>query len=382
MKKIYLTAGLCLITMVASAQWLTDMSCNKKAGEIANKAVAHFVNLETSLAVGMADAALMVDDKCGTAKLVLVNSALGGEFGSRAEKVKALDTKKFTDEEKAWYAVLSAPDSENEKVRKEIAAEYPEVPLFAYWASVIDDNGKDGLADYVKTFPDYASPAYNVMSYRYAQGYYGEPDMDKAIETVKKVFLTHDGPNAHDSMAEHYALMGDYDSAFKQQVMALDYAAGPASGYGFNATTYYRHNDQQTITDTLEALTKRRIAFQMKNDSENLKKFYSEKAGMIACNSNMEACEFLATWQDEPPMANWKRWDVSDWEIHFSPDMRMAITTFNNDGEYTLVGSEKPVAYKTRASEVWIDDNGWKLMHSNFAPLAIGSGIPKTEKSR
>lgn len=367
------------MTVVANAQWLTDMSCNRTSTAIADQAINHFVNLETSVAVGMANAALMVDKNCGAAKLVLVNSALGGEFGTRDEQVKALNTKKFTDEEKAWHQVMNAPASERDKVRKEIAAKYPKVPLFAYWSSVIDNNGKDGLAEYVKAFPKFAAPAYNVMSYRYAQGYYGEADMNKAIETIKKALATYDGPNLHDSMAEHYAAMGNYDSAYKQQMIAFNFAAGPASGYALNAGIYYWKNHQKELSDSLATLTRQRIDYQMKNDNKNLKKFYSKKAGMIACDSNMEPCRFYATYEEEPPMVTWNRWNISNWQIHYSPDMKMAITTFNNDGEYVLKGSEKPVKYKTRASEVWINDNGWKLMHSNFAPLALGSGIPKTK---
>jgi tetratricopeptide (TPR) repeat protein len=379
MKKIYLTIGLCLLTTLASAQWVTDMSCNSKAGKIADKAITHFVNLERPVAVGMARAALMIDETCGSAKLVLINSAMGGEYGTRTAQLEKLDTKKFTDQEKAWVKVMSASNDEFEGTTKQVAATYPDVPLFAFWASVSLEDGKDKLAEYVIEFPEYASPAYNIMSYRYADGTYGkDSDMPKAIETAQKIFLTHNGPNGHDSIAEHYATKGDYKKAFEHQLKALDYA-GTGSAYSYNAQIYYGHTNKVALTDSITSKTKQRIMYQMKNDSQNLKQFYSDKVGMVGCNSNMEPCEFYSSFEEEDVNHTWNRWDVKDLKVYFSPDMKTALTTFHNDGEYTMKGSDEPIAYKTRASEVWLYDNGWKLMHSNFAPLAIGSGIPQTK---
>ena len=55
-------------------QWVDD-SCNKKASEIVNEAVEHLANLEQLMAVGMAKAALMLDDDCGCANLVMAAAA-------------------------------------------------------------------------------------------------------------------------------------------------------------------------------------------------------------------------------------------------------------------------------------------------------------------
>ena len=378
MKTIYLTIVLCLLATLARAQWVTEMSCNSKAEKIADKAITHFVNLERPVAVGMAQAALMIDEKCGSAKLVLINSAMGGEYGSRTAQLEKLDTKKFTDQEKAWISVMSASNEEFESKAKQVAATYPDVPLFAFWASVPLEDGKDKLAEYVLAFPEYASPAYNIMSYRYADGTYGKkPNMSKAIETAQKIFLSHNGPNGHDSIAEHYATKGDYTKAFEHQVKALDYA-GTGSAYSYNAQIYYGHTNKTALTDSIKSKTKQRIKYQMKNDSEKLKQFYSDKLGMVGCNSNMEPCEFYSSFEEEDVNHTWNRWDVKDLKVYFSLDMKTAVTTFDNDGEYIMKGSDEPIAYKTRASEVWFYDNGWKLMHSNFAPLAIGSGVPQT----
>jgi len=380
MKKLSLTIGLCLITTLASAQWISDMSCSNSAVKIVDKAITHLVNVETPVAVGMAEAALMMDENCGSAKLVLINAASRSEFGSQAAQLEKLDTEKFTEQEKAWVKLMGASSEDFESTVKQVAEIYPQAPLFAFWSSASLEDGKDKLAEYIEAFPDYASPAYNIMSYRYADGTYGDkPNMTKAIETAQKIFLSHDGPNAHDSIAEHYATKGEYKKAFEHQVKALDYA-GTGSAYGYNAQMYYGHTNKAALTDSIEAKTKLRIAYQMTNDIENLKQFHSDKVGMIACNSNMEPCIFYSSFEEEEDINHtWNRWDVVDLKVYFSPDMRTALTTFNNDGEYTMKGSDKPIAYKTRASEVWHYQDGWKLMHSNFAPLAIGSGVPRTQ---
>ena len=69
---------------------------------------------------------------------------------------------------------------------------------------------------------------------------------------------------------------------------------------------------------------------------------------------------------------------MRDIEVNFSPDMTMAILTFYADGSYTQGDSENSIAYSTRASSVWVaTDNGWKTVHTNWAPYGGGSGIPK-----
>ena len=163
MKKIYLTIGLCLITTLASAQWITDMSCNNRAEKIADKAITHLVNVETPIAVGMAEAALMMDNDCGSAKLVLINAASSGKYGSRAAQLEKLDTKKFTNQEKAWVKLMRASSEDFESTVKQVSTTYPEVPLFAFWSSASLEDGKDKLAEYIEAFPEYASPAYNIM---------------------------------------------------------------------------------------------------------------------------------------------------------------------------------------------------------------------------
>ena len=52
------------------------------------------------------------------------------------------------------------------------------------------------------------------------------------------------------------------------------------------------------------------------------------------------------------------------------------IGHFHAKGDYT-VGEGDKVDYNTRASSVWIStENGWKIMHSSWAPFGGGNGIP------
>ena len=80
---------------------------------------------------------------------------------------------------------------------------------------------------------------------------------------------------------------------------------------------------------------------------------------------------------DEEPTAKWGEFDLYDTSVALSPDSRTAVLTFYAKGDYTVGESDK-IDYSTRGSSVWIStENGWKIMHSNWAPLEGGTGIPK-----
>ncbi|MDA9356736.1 nuclear transport factor 2 family protein [Flavobacteriaceae bacterium] len=77
------------------------------------------------------------------------------------------------------------------------------------------------------------------------------------------------------------------------------------------------------------------------------------------------------------PAAKWGEFDLTDIKVALSPDSRTAVLTFYAVGDYT-VGDGDKVDYLTRASSVWISTkNGWKIMHSNWAPFGGGKGIPE-----
>ena len=75
--------------------------------------------------------------------------------------------------------------------------------------------------------------------------------------------------------------------------------------------------------------------------------------------------------------AKWGSFELYDINVALSPDSRTAVLTFYAKGDYTVDDSD-PIDYSTRASSVWVStENGWKIMHSNWAPLEDGTGIPE-----
>lgn len=80
---------------------------------------------------------------------------------------------------------------------------------------------------------------------------------------------------------------------------------------------------------------------------------------------------------DMEQKAKWGEFDLYDINVSLSSDSKTAVLTFYAKGDYTVDDSES-IDYSTRASSVWVSTiNGWKIMHSNWAPLEGGTGIPK-----
>ena len=80
---------------------------------------------------------------------------------------------------------------------------------------------------------------------------------------------------------------------------------------------------------------------------------------------------------DVEPAAKWGEFDLYDINVALSPNSETAVLTFYAKGDYAVGGGDK-VDYSTRASSVWVStENGWKIMHSNWAPFGEGYGIPK-----
>jgi len=118
------------------------------------------------------------------------------------------------------------------------------------------------------------------------------------------------------------------------------------------------------------------------------------------------------------PKVKWSELELYDIDVSLSPDSKTAVLNFYAKGEYQIAmtssttadfsdpkafstdvnpdepdsfywyfldpgSAEKypeyaPVKYSTRASSVWISTkNGWKIMHSNWAPFDGGTGIPE-----
>ena len=74
----------------------------------------------------------------------------------------------------------------------------------------------------------------------------------------------------------------------------------------------------------------------------------------------------------------WDRLDMNDMKVNYSPDMKTAVLTFYGSGGYTFNETKEKVAYSTRGSSVWVNTtDGWKIMHSSWAPNKDGIGIPQ-----
>ena len=110
MKKILLSSIMTFAFLISAnaQQWIEKTSCNKQASEIVNEAINYLSNLEHLMAVGMAKGALVVDQDCECAKLVVAAAASNNsDWGSRASKLQNINVKSLTKIERAWYTVLS-----------------------------------------------------------------------------------------------------------------------------------------------------------------------------------------------------------------------------------------------------------------------------------
>ena len=100
MKKIFLL--LVLSTSISTAQWVQKTSCDKNAAIISDQAVEALTNLEYTIALGMAKAALLLDSDCGCALLTLAAiSSPYPKWGSQKSKLAAIDVSKLSEEEQA-----------------------------------------------------------------------------------------------------------------------------------------------------------------------------------------------------------------------------------------------------------------------------------------
>ena len=127
----------------------------------------------------------------------------------------------------------------------------------------------------------------------------------------------------------------------------------------------------QAQKDVQDAILERNI--------EEFKKYVTEDMQLVAGDSNLQDFyEFTDVSFSRQSNITWNSFDLRDFDFSFSPDMSMVILTFYADGSYTRDGSDNSIAYSTRASSVWIaTENGWKTVHTNWAPYGGGSGIPK-----
>ncbi len=376
MKKLLFILLLC--SGVVSAQWFEKTSCKKNASKIANAAVESMANLEYLSAMGMAKAALLIDPNCGCAQLLLAAiSSPNPNWGSQKSKLEAIDFSALSAEEKSWYGFLMATREDREAAGKAASEKHPNSPIMNFLAT--SPTNMKSFKDFAEKFPNQASAAYNMMSYGYLRGDFGDPDQESAMKYVKQSQQMHNGPNAYDSMAEHYASLGDYENALALELKAIDFATF-GSPYGQYAQMYYAKVNEKGLSEQLMKMQREAQDAITNQDYESFSKFEHPEINHITGDSNLSPFySFNKASFEEEPVITWNRFDMNDMQVNYSPDMKTAVLTFYGDGSYVFKATKEEVAYSTRGSSVWVNTNqGWKIMHSSWAPNKDGKGIPQS----
>ena len=369
---------LVLSTSITSAQWFEKTSCNKNADKITNQAIESLTNLEYSIALGMAKAALTLDPNCGCAKLVVAAvSSNNPDFGSRRAKLDAIDVSKLSAEENVWYTFLGASREDRSKVIEAGVSKHPNSPIINY----LTTNGTDfnSYKAFAEKFPKNAASSYNMMSYGYLRGDFGDPNKEMAMEYVKKSQTMHDGPNAYDSMAEHYASIGEYEKALELELKAVDFAEF-GSTYWNSVQLYWSKTNQNEVSENIMQKQKKMQEAILTRDYESYSAFEHPDITHSTGDSNLSPFyEFnKKAFEAEAPIV-WDSFDMNDMKVSFSTDMKTAVLTFYGSGSYTFKADQKEVSYSTRGSSVWVNTNkGWKIMHSSWAPNQGKNGIPQS----
>ena len=374
MKKLFII--LVLSSSISNAQWIQKSSCKKSAEKITNAAIESIANLEYLSAMGIAKAALLLDPNCGCAQLVLAAvSSPNPNWGSQKSKLEAIDVSKLSAEEKTWHSFLMTSREDRPDVAKSAKAEHPESPLINWLATTPADFNT--FKTFAKKFPEQASAAYNMMSYAYLRGDYGEPNQEMAMDYVERSQQMHYGPNSYDSMAEHYASIGEYQKALELQLKAVDFAQFGSPYWNF-ARIYYAKVNQEEISKQLIKNQKEAQDAITANDYETYSKFMHPDINHMTGDSNLSPFyTFNKASFERERVITWKRFELENMDVNYSPDMKTAVLTFYASGSYIFNDTDKEVAYSTRGSSVWVNtDQGWKIMHSSWAPNKNGVGIP------
>ena len=92
MKNLIFFATIIFSFSINAQVWIEDSDCNSKSRAMVNEAIDHMTNLEPLVSMGLAKAALIVDNKCECAKLVLAAiSSPNPNWGSRKSKLEKID---------------------------------------------------------------------------------------------------------------------------------------------------------------------------------------------------------------------------------------------------------------------------------------------------
>jgi hypothetical protein len=377
MKKSLLLIPFLLIAAVVNGQWIQNSSCDKKANIVANQAIEYMANLEYLSALGAANSALLLDENCGCAKLTLAAiSSQNPKWGSRIQKLDEIDTSKLTAEEKAWYNYLRIVDNlKRPEFQITIQNKFPKSPLINYLGTSVNDFNSYKL--FAEKFPTYSSSAYNMISYGYMMGAFGEINMEEAKKYIEMSKNMHFGPNSFDSMGEHYASVGDYEKALESQLTAIDFATF-ASPYYTNAQLYSAKMSKDKISQTIMDNQKVMQSAILNGDYESYKEFEHPEIVVTTGDSNLNPFYvFTKDNLDEDAPMTWNAFNLSNFEVYFSPDMKSSVITFDADGSFTMIDSKIKIDYSTRGSATWVSTTeGWKILHSSYAPRKGKNGLP------
>jgi tetratricopeptide (TPR) repeat protein len=375
MKRLFFI--LVLSSSIASAQWVQKTSCKKSSAKITNEAIESMANLEYLSAMGMAKAALLLDSECGCAQLILAAiSSPNPNWGSQKSKLEAIDVSKLSAEEKAWHGFLMTPWNDRPAAAKLAVSKHPKSPLINLLATTPTDFNT--YKTFANKFPAQASASYNMMSYAYLRGDFGEPNQEMAMDYVKRSQQMHDGPNSYDSMAEHYASIGEYQKALELQLKAVDFAQF-GSPYSNFAGIYYAKANQADLSKQLMKSQKEVQDAILARDYKTYSKYEHPDIIHTTGDSNLSPFyKFDKASFKEVQGIEWNSFELDNMDVNYSPDMKTAVLTFYASGSYTFKENNKEVAYSTRGSSVWVNTGqGWKIMHSSWAPNKDGIGIPE-----
>jgi hypothetical protein len=122
------------------------------------------MNLEYMAAFGAANSALLIDEDCGCAKLVLAAVSSNNEnWGSRSEKLTAINTTKLSPEEKGWYPYLAASSEDSQTVSESIASKFSKGAIINCLGTATQYFNSFKVS--TEKYPSHTSSAYNMQSY-------------------------------------------------------------------------------------------------------------------------------------------------------------------------------------------------------------------------
>ena len=380
MKRFSTLLLMCFLGLSVQAQtsWFGNTSCTDHGAKIADQALTSLINVERSMAIGMARAALLIDEGCGIAKLVLANAS-GDSQDALLNEASEMN---LSVDERLWMELMQSDDPWQPAATALVEAGNT-APVFA-WMSAWDSNRgtiAENMEGFVSDFPAHAASAYNMLAYAHADASWGveEANMVQALRYLDLYDDAHSGPNAADSRSEILWNAGEKAGAWAAIRVAVDKGGNP-SMYADRAGTIWRAMNEDNLA---KAIHEKVASFWSESDTEE---DVAARSAMLAatsshCDSNMEAC-YTAT-KEEVIAAlgaggEWLSLEVSDVDVMFNSDYRTAVATHLNAGQYKVDGTV--VDYQARASSVWSLDpwsGEWLLIHGNFAPSG-GSGIPST----